>query len=270
MSYKAAVIIVFTLLSGHAFAADAPSVAGVANAADYSSNLAPGVLAEVFGANFGTGPASSVTVTVGGTSAYVAAVTASQLAVQIPVEVSAGATNMVVTVGGVNSAPFNLTLNAYAPALFTLSGTGSGPGLIRTNAGANVTATLPAQPGDMLVAFAVGLGPTTPATPTGTAPSTANQTASTVTMTVGGLPAKIAYAGVAPGNVGLYQINFTVPARLQGTQPVVISVLARSSAFSPMGSERPIRKLDFHRPPSREFRSPSTERQHRSSISPRV
>ena len=43
-------------------------------------------------------------------------------------------------------------------------------------------------------------------------------------MTVGGVTATLVYDGTAPSLPGLYQINFTVPAGLQGTVPVTISI----------------------------------------------
>ncbi len=219
------------LIAGSATAqVTAPTVAGVSNGADFTSHLAPGILAVVFGTNFGSGPTSSVTVSVGGKQTYVVAVTPAQLTVQIPTDTPAGATSLMVTVGGTSSAPFPVTLDAVAPAIFTANGTGSGLGLIRTPANVTVTSVAPAKPGDNLVAYAIGLGPTNPPTPTGSAPTTANPTASPVTLTVGGLPATIAYAGNAPSLVATYQVNFTVPAGLQGTQPLVLTIGGKSSA----------------------------------------
>lgn len=120
-----------------------------------------------------------------------------------------------------------------APAIFTASSLDTGLGLIRTAANVTVSSAAPAKPGDNLVAYAIGLGPTNPPTPTGTAPTTPTPTVSTATLTEGGVPATIAYAGVAPGLVATYQVNFTVPAGLQGTQPVVLTLGGKSS--SPVG-----------------------------------
>jgi uncharacterized protein (TIGR03437 family) len=48
-------------------------------------------------------------------------------------------------------------------------------------------------------------------------------------LTVGGVTATLKYAGTAPSLPGLYQINFIVPAGLQGTVPVMISIGGKSS-----------------------------------------
>jgi uncharacterized protein (TIGR03437 family) len=201
-----------------------PRVTGVLNAADLSTKLCPGILAAIFGTNFGA-TASAVTVSVGGKQGQVLFVSATQINAQLPVEAAAGATAITVTVGGTASAPLNITLEAYAPAFFSVGGVGS----IFTPNSALPTTVSPAKPGDVLVAYLIGLGPTNPVTPTGPARA-ANPTATPPTLTVGGTAAAIVYAGVAPNQVGLYQINFMVPAGLQGTLPVVVSIGGKSTS----------------------------------------
>ena len=204
----------------------APIISGIINAADASTRISPGVLASVFGSNFGTGPASSVTVTVGGKAAAVLTVTPNQLVIQVPVDAAAGASTMTAKVNNTTSAAMNVTLDTYAPALFTVDGSAAGIARILTTSGARVTTSAPANPGDTLSTFAVGLGATTPGTPTGG--TATNPTAATPTLTIGGAPAQILFAGIA-GNAGLYQINFKVPPNLQGTVPMVLSIGGKSS-----------------------------------------
>jgi uncharacterized protein (TIGR03437 family) len=45
-----------------------------------------------------------------------------------------------------------------------------------------------------------------------------------LSVTVGGVPALLQFAGLAPGNIGTTQVNFYVPASLSGAQPVVVTV----------------------------------------------
>ncbi len=216
----------FVLQFEFAAAGPTPSITSVVNTADFSTHLSPGVLATIFGTNFGSGPASSATVLVGGKSAAVLSVTANQMNVQIPVDAATGATTMTVAVNNVTSAAFNLTLDSYAPALFTANGLGTGLALVLAANSSKVTAAAPANAGDTLSAFADGLGPTTPPTPTGG--TAKNPTATTPTLTVGGAAAQILYSGGA-GNVGLSQINFKVPLNLQGTLPLVLSIGGKTS-----------------------------------------
>jgi uncharacterized protein (TIGR03437 family) len=50
------------------------------------------------------------------------------------------------------------------------------------------------------------------------------------TVTIGGKPASVEFWGLAPYNVGLYQLNVVVPADVEvGPQPVVITVNGVSS-----------------------------------------
>lgn len=207
--------------------AQAPTITAVINAASFGTQLCPGVAADIFGSNLGA-TASSVSVSVGGKAAYVAFASPSQLTVEIPFEASIGQTTVTVTVGTAQSAPFSITLAATAPAFFTISGTGLATVLNAKSA--IVTLTAPAHPGDALTAYAVGLGPTNPPAATGVVgASTVDQTTTLPTLTVGGVAAKVSFAGLTPSQAGLYQINFVVPTGVQGVQPLVISIGGQSS-----------------------------------------
>jgi uncharacterized protein (TIGR03437 family) len=51
------------------------------------------------------------------------------------------------------------------------------------------------------------------------------------TVTNGGATASISYSGLAPGYVGLYQINAVIPSGLtSGNQPVAITIGGAGSA----------------------------------------
>jgi uncharacterized protein (TIGR03437 family) len=84
----------------------------------------------------------------------------------------------------------------------------------------------PAHAGDILTAYGVGWGTTTPAAVVGSlAPSGTADITAKYTLTVGGMTAAVSYAGLAPTFAGLYQIDFTVPAGLSaGNQPIVLTV----------------------------------------------
>jgi uncharacterized protein (TIGR03437 family) len=93
------------------------------------------------------------------------------------------------------------------------------PGLI---AGATFT---PAQAEDVLTAFGVGWGATSSSAPAGTIASAAAALTSHYTLTLGGAPVNVSYAGLSPGFAGLYQVNFTVPSGLMpGNQALVLNV----------------------------------------------
>jgi uncharacterized protein (TIGR03437 family) len=51
-------------------------------------------------------------------------------------------------------------------------------------------------------------------------------------VTVGSVPATVQFCGLAPGFVGLYQLNVLVPANAPtGTQPMVISMGGASATI---------------------------------------
>jgi uncharacterized protein (TIGR03437 family) len=70
--------------------------------------------------------------------------------------------------------------------------------------------------------YGVGFGPTTPSVAAGQTFSGSASTNNKVTVTIGGVPASVSFAGVV--EAGLYQLNVTVPAVPSGDQPVQATV----------------------------------------------
>jgi len=218
-----------TLLSAAGLSAQ-PTVTAVLNTVEVpagiqDTRLSPGIVATIFGTGFGSS-ASGVTVTFGGTNAAPIAgqVTPGQMNVQIAFNAPLGSTSVVVTVNGASSAPFNVTLLQAAP---TIGYTAVNMPDIYTLAYTQVTAATPVKPGTNLIMYAAGLGQTNPPTTLGTAVTAPVQLASTPTMTIGGVAANIFSATYTSASG--YQINFTVPATVQGAQPVVLSIDGQDS-----------------------------------------
>jgi uncharacterized protein (TIGR03437 family) len=135
-------------------------------------------------------------------------------------------------VGGVASAPFPITLSAYAPALLAENGAAAGLAAVYESTGNTlVSPTAPAHSGDNVIVYAIGLGATTPPLATGAVATTTVPLAGTLTATVGGVAAKVLFAGVPQGlGDGGYQVNLTVPNGVQGTQPLVLTIGGVSSS----------------------------------------
>lgn len=98
--------------------------------------------------------------------------------------------------------------------------------------GSPVSATSPAKAGEELVAYAVGLGQTNPASVTGQLVTKSAPTLTTYTLDFNyhsnALPSRPLptgpqpiFEGTTPGYVGLYQVNFVVPPVPAGTPPCV-------------------------------------------------
>jgi uncharacterized protein (TIGR03437 family) len=229
---------------------------GVINAASFLGGpVSPGEIVSIFGT--GIGPATpafltldssnkvetsigGVTVSFNGFLAPLTYVGSTQINAVVPYEIAGNSAPFVqVTYGGLTSSQLSLQLAATAPAIFTYNGSGSGPGAI-LNADSSVnTQSNPAAKGSIIQIFMTGEGLTTPAQATGsvtqvnvsgTGPLTpAPQQA--VSVTIGGLPADLKFAGEAPYTVaGVLQVNAAVPAAAaSGADSLVVKVGSQSS-----------------------------------------
>jgi uncharacterized protein (TIGR03437 family) len=108
--------------------------------------------------------------------------------------------------------------------------------------GSTITAASPAVPGETVVLFASGLGPTNPAA----IPDQIPQTAASVTpmssfsMLINGVavdPQSILYAGVVPTFAGLFQINVQLPATVTANPQIQIGY---AGTLSPTGRVLPV------------------------------
>ena len=198
----------------------------VTNAASYSADaVAPGAIVSLFGANLSAGTSQSgaaplptvlgdTTVTFNGIPAPLYFVSAQQVNAQVPFEVAAGsAIAEVISKSGI--ALTQLPVGAAGPGIFTRDGSGTGDGaLIDAVTGALVTSSQPIAAGAYLAIYCTGLGAVTPATTTGDVPATLTSTTVTPSVLIDGQPEAPSWAGLAPGFVGLYQVNAQVPASL--------------------------------------------------------
>ena len=179
---------------------------------------------------------ANVTVTFNNVPAPLIFVAGGQINAIVPYEV-AGQTSVPVVVqnNGTSSATFTVPVTAVAPDIFALNDSGSGQGAI-LNFDASVNGTgNPAAPGSIISIYATGEGQLVPAGTTGcitggTLPLP--KPVAAVSVTVGGQPATIDYAGEAPAEVcGLLQINATLPSSLSaGPQAVVLTIGTSSNS----------------------------------------
>ncbi len=216
------------------------SSGGVVNAASFTPNFSPGALASIFGTDFtGTGlqavgslPLPSnlggVSVQVNGLAAPVLYESESQINFQIPWETKTGSATVVVSTGGVASAAVNITVQAAAPELFV-----QGSHAIAQNSDFSLNSSAnPAKAGGSILAYLTGAGPVSnqPADGAAAGSSPLSTVTSTVTATIGGQPADVSFAGLAPDFVGLWQVNITVPSGVaKGDLPLTVTVGGQTS-----------------------------------------
>jgi uncharacterized protein (TIGR03437 family) len=237
----------------------APSIASVNSATDFGGfpNFAPGSWLEVKGSNLAldtrswtggdfqgaSAPQTLDTsgVTIDGIAGFVSYISGGQINVQAPASSTAGPVKIAVTTCAGTGAPFTVQEQAIvsgmlAPPTFNIGGKqylaalfGDGvtfvgaPGLIPG------VPLRPAQPGDSITAYGIGFGPVTPPVAPGTVAGQGNSLPGIV-ISFGTTPAVVTYAGLAPGAVGLYQFNITVPQVPDGDYQVNVTVGPQSVA----------------------------------------
>jgi len=95
-----------------------------------------------------------------------------------------------------------------------------------------VATATPAKPGEEIVLYATGLGATTPAAVNGQVQSAGATLVATPSVTIGGVAAKVVYAGVA--GTGLFQINVIVPNPMPDGDAAI--VCTAGSGSTPAGA----------------------------------
>jgi uncharacterized protein (TIGR03437 family) len=214
---------------------------GVVNAASYRPGIVPGSLVTIFGAGVSGDPgiqqppATPLPGEWNGSSVYFNDIRApvyavanvggrEQINVQVPWEIAAlPRVSLTVARGTSRKAPVELEVSRTQPGVFTTDG---GRGVIAFNgSGRLVTSQEPAAAGSLLVIYSTGLGAVSNTPPSGFATpldplATARED---VQVTVGDRSARVSFAGLTPGFVGLIQINIVVPDGLApGDQIVVV------------------------------------------------
>jgi uncharacterized protein (TIGR03437 family) len=183
----------------------------------YGSNLANSTLDWTGLINNGQLPTSlgGVSVTIDGQSAYLYFVSPGQINLQVPAAAS-GDVQVVVTTNGMSTAPVKAHLGSYAPAFFQW---GPNQYVVATRYPDNAyvgnpligTGFVAAKPGDTLILWATGFGPSDPPQAPGLVTSGVHTVSQPVTATIGGIAATVVGAALSPGLVGVYQIAIQLP-----------------------------------------------------------
>jgi uncharacterized protein (TIGR03437 family) len=207
-------------------------IGGIANSASYATDLvcSPGSLASIFGSGFTSGAKDGATtmpfptelagvrLDVDGVPAPLLYVSDQLINFQCPNADQGSSVTMVVKGTDGETAKVELTQVEASPGIFSINESGQGQGAVLVAgtsliAGAVGPGSRPIHPGEYIEVFATGLGPTdflvNPGTP---APNTKLiRAARPVSLTIGGEQLEPTFAGLAPGFVGLFQLNVQVP-----------------------------------------------------------
>ncbi len=184
---------------------------------------------------------AGASISMGGANAPVFFASPGQLNFQVPWETPNGPATATLTMGA-QTATTQTFVSQYAPGIYTLTADGLGQGVIVNSATGAWAAeegsipgisAAPVSAGDFITIYCTGLGPVTNAPATGE-PAGASPLSSTVQPVVvsfGGIEVPAAFAGLAPGLVGLYQVNVGVPAGVapSGSVPIMLTVAGINS-----------------------------------------
>jgi len=179
------------------------STAGVVNAASSLPAIAPGTLISIYGANLALSAAqpqvAPLPTTLGGTSVSINGtlvpllfVSPGQINAQVPYETAPGTADLLVQSQGANSAPVKIQVAAIGPGVLTAGATNHILAMNDADGSLNQEGS-PATTGSAAPASPFSL-------PEGA-----------VQVAIGGQPAYVQFAGLAPYFVGLLQLNVQIP-----------------------------------------------------------
>jgi uncharacterized protein (TIGR03437 family) len=209
-----------------------PAITAVANAEGESPTIAPNTWVEIKGVNLAPAGDSRiwqgtdfvggqmptqldhVSATLNGKSAYVYYISPTQINILTPPDALTGAVQVVVTNNGVATAAFTVQAQALSPSFFVFNG-GPYVAAVHANGGLVGPATLypgsttAAMPGETVVLYANGFGPTSRPVVSGSILQSGALSPLPV-IKIGGATATVQFAGlVAPGE---FQFNVVVPS----------------------------------------------------------
>jgi uncharacterized protein (TIGR03437 family) len=231
------------------------AIGAVANTASGDPGMVSGSLVSIYGKNLApttrdwTGAISGnqlpteldgVTVKINGKAAALSYISPRQINVQAPTDSRLGPV-MVEVKNSLGAVTTYALLKAFSPGLFLFAPEklryvvalhADGSYVAKAGLFPDSVAARPGRPGDVILLYCTGFGPTTPAVPSGevfsgTAPLS---DPSKLTIRIGDAAAEVQFAGLT--GVGLYQFNVVVPDLPDGDHAVLAEIGGEKSQAS--------------------------------------
>jgi uncharacterized protein (TIGR03437 family) len=215
----------------------AGNITSVVNAGSFAPGLASAAWMAILGTNLsqltytwqagdfvnGMLPTSleGVSVTIDGLPAYVEYISPTQINVLAPDDAAVGPVQVQVTTAQQASNSVTAQKQPFAPEFFTIDG-GAYVAAVHANY-TLVDMAQPAAPGETIVLYGTGFGPSNPPVPTAQEVTAPAALANPVQVFIGGVNATVVYAGLV--EAGLYQFNVIVPASLAGGSASVVATI---------------------------------------------
>jgi uncharacterized protein (TIGR03437 family) len=211
--------------------ASTPAITRVQNAEGGASTIAPNTWVTIYGSSLAPAGDSriwqtpdfvnnelptqldGVSVTLNGEKAYVYYISPTQINILTPPDLATGTVQVQAATKTGTSASFAAQAQAESPSFFII---GAGPYVLATHANGSLIGpaslypaqTTPAKPGETVVLYANGFGPTSAPVVSGSETQSGNLSPLPV-ITIGGTSAMVQFAGLI--SPGLFQFNVIVP-----------------------------------------------------------
>jgi len=217
---------------------------GIVSASSFAAQapLAPGAMISIFGSKLGNGtaPAPSLplttqlagaTLVIAGQSMPLLYASDGQINAILPFGLPLNTRLQVIATNSSQvSVPEEITIAPASPGVFVAGPLSQGHIYVGAN---RADSNNPARAGDEIVIYCSGLGPVNVPVVDGAASPTAPIAFATniPTVTIGGVNARVDFAGLTPGFAGLYQINASIPSGITpgAAVPLVITSAGQSS-----------------------------------------
>jgi uncharacterized protein (TIGR03437 family) len=236
-------------LSGNQIAEFIPTrvtITSIVNAASFQAGIVPNSWMTILGTGLSSNTDTwataivggnlpsfldGVSVNVGGQPAYISYISPAQINALAP-NVGTGTVSVTVTNSSGTSSTVAAVSQTLQPAFFQWGSyavaTRQDYSLAVKNGALSGQTTMPAKPGEVIIVWGTGFGPTSSPAPIGAGvpPSPTYYTASAVAVTVGNTAATVYGAALAPGYAGLYQVAIQIPTSLANGDYAVIATVS--------------------------------------------
>jgi uncharacterized protein (TIGR03437 family) len=227
---------------------EVPVISSITSAADFTTKIGSGGLISIFGRNLAPETAGAVDtplprtlgnacVTVNGESLPLLYVSPTQINAQLSYATVGPSDTKVHSASGISDV-FVSQVDPSAPTVFKVTGPDSSQfaAVFRSENFKLATLSNPLRQNEVAIIYATGLGQVSPLAVPGIAATTAplQVVGETPIVEFGGAAGDVLYAGLAPGFVGLYQLNVKVPgfAPLGLQVPLTITMGANTTTVS--------------------------------------
>jgi uncharacterized protein (TIGR03437 family) len=209
---------------------------GVVNAASGLPSIAPGSLISIYGVDLaaGSGAASNIPLptSLNGTSVTINSVLApllftspTQINAQVPFETLVGNATLIAVVAGQKSPAVTFNVTATGPGVLLQPQSNHAVAQNYSDWSVNSSQNA-AAPGQYVIVYLTGQGLVDNPVATGAAPpaSPPSVPLANAQAKIGGSAAQIQFLGLAPGLVGVSQMNLLIPVVGPGEQPLEVSI----------------------------------------------